>query len=500
ILMDSTTVREALINNFKGVRIDGSNATIIGDRLGEFKSDRNNISRVWMDHGAWPLLTTQLYIDKTGDIDLLFEIVSYFEDQFTHYTKQTRKEWTPTHYAGTILEHLLVENIIPFFNVGEHNNLRLEDADWNDGLDMAKERGESVAFTAFYGNNLVKLGKILMTLYKKGYHTVKLLEQLNTLLKTIDYNNISLKQKMLDTYFDAINTKKLNTQPYECLALSKKLTELGTYLLQQVRENEWLEKEEDGWFNGYYDNNGNRLDNVIDKDMTLTPQVFTIMSSAATDKQVEKIIASADRYLFDITVGGYRLNTPFNEIKTNMGRLFGFGYGHKENGAMFTHMAMMYAYALYHRGYVKEGHKVFTTIYEYVSDIEKAKIYPGLPEYVDPMGRGMYTYLTGSASWYLLTLVTQVFGIQGQWGNILLNPKLVKSDFHHTKASIKTMVNNRSITFEYINTEDLDYEDYIITKVMADNQSIPFEESTEGVIINGQLTVDKLIIYLNRKA
>ncbi|MCX5703148.1 MAG: cellobiose phosphorylase, partial [Candidatus Omnitrophica bacterium] len=48
ILTNPGQVRPLLINNFSGVRIDGSNATIIGKRTGEFISDRNNISRVWM--------------------------------------------------------------------------------------------------------------------------------------------------------------------------------------------------------------------------------------------------------------------------------------------------------------------------------------------------------------------------------------------------------------------------------------------------------------------
>ena len=33
----------------------------------------------------------------------------------------------------------------------------------------------------------------------------------------------------------------------------------------------------------------------------------------------------------------------------------GFGYGQKENGAIFSHMQMMYAYSLIKRGFVKEG-------------------------------------------------------------------------------------------------------------------------------------------------
>lgn len=72
--------RGNLLNYFAGVRTDGTNATIIGNASGEFKADRNNIPRVWMDHGFWPLLTVALYIDETGDDDFLLEERPYFSD------------------------------------------------------------------------------------------------------------------------------------------------------------------------------------------------------------------------------------------------------------------------------------------------------------------------------------------------------------------------------------------------------------------------------------
>ena len=73
LLMDPSDVRQMIVGNYNGVRIDGTNATIIGHKQGEFVSDRNGINRVWMDHGVWPFMTTKLYIDQTGDIQVLME-------------------------------------------------------------------------------------------------------------------------------------------------------------------------------------------------------------------------------------------------------------------------------------------------------------------------------------------------------------------------------------------------------------------------------------------
>ena len=78
--MDPSVVRQMIVDNYGGVRIDGTNATIIGNRQGEFIADRNNIARVWMDHAFWPFVPTQLYMDQTGDMNVLFEKNPYFKD------------------------------------------------------------------------------------------------------------------------------------------------------------------------------------------------------------------------------------------------------------------------------------------------------------------------------------------------------------------------------------------------------------------------------------
>ena len=63
LIMDPSGVRQMILDNYCGVRIDGTNATIIGEKQGEFVADRNGIARVWMDHGMWPFLTTKLYME-----------------------------------------------------------------------------------------------------------------------------------------------------------------------------------------------------------------------------------------------------------------------------------------------------------------------------------------------------------------------------------------------------------------------------------------------------
>ncbi len=203
--------------------------------------------------------------------------------------------------------------------------------------------------------------------------------------------------------------------------------------------------------------------------MMLTGQVFAIMSGTAQQDQVSKIVRSADKYLYEKEVGGYKLNTDFKEVKMDLGRMFGFAYGQKENGAVFSHMTTMYANALYKRGFAKEGYKALNTLYEQAADFDKSRIYPGIPEYFDGKGRGLYHYLTGAASWYMMTVVGEMFGVKGHFGELHLEPGLLAKQFDKDgKAGIKLQFGGRNWNITYINREKKEYGEYKIGEVTLD--------------------------------
>ena len=228
-----------------------------------------------------------------------------------------------------------------------------------------------------------------------------------------------------------------------------------------------------GWFNGYYDNHGDRVEGVVDGKvrMMLTSQVFSIMSQTADDTQIKAIVKSADNYLYKEEIGGYRLNTDFGELKTDLGRMFGFAYGEKENGAVFSHMAVMYANALYKRGFAKEGFKALNALFKQAVNFEVSRIYPGIPEYFNGRGRGMYHYLTGAASWYMLTVITEMFGVKGKLGNLVLEPKLMAEQFdENDRAEVTILFADRKWEVCYINEKKKEFGDYRIETVTVDGE------------------------------
>lgn len=510
LLLESDEIAEMMHAYFAGIRMDGSNATIIGSRLGEFKADRNEIPRVWMDHGVWPLKTLDMYFGLTGDYPFLLREQTYFKDHLTHRAQQKDLEWREVEgntqktisgkpYLGTIFEHLLVQHLTAFFNAGEHNSILLEGGDWNDGLDMANHRGESVAFSAFYAANLGLLARYAEKLIESGFSEIKLAAELALLLDScfdrVDYNSVDEKRSRLLAYFDTVAHRLSEQQTNLRLEhLREDLLKKSSWLSGHIQECEWISFEDGtGWFNGYYDDEGKRVEGNFSGKirMTLTGQVFPIMAGVASDDQIQNMVQAADRYLFDKNIGGYRLNTDFNEVQMSLGRAFGFAFGHKENGAMFSHMAMMYAYALYQRGYPETGHFVIDNIYQHCQNFSLSKMYPGIPEYIGPDGRGYYFYLTGSASWYLFTLISQVFGIRGLDGDLVIDPKLVPSQFDHEGiASIHSHFAGRKLVFEFNNRDHLPVTRYKIVQIRFGDVSVEFDIEGSGARINRQIITE----------
>lgn len=520
LMMNPDGVRQMILDNYGGVRVDGTNATIIGEKQGEFIADRNNITRVWMDHGVWPFLTTKLYMDQTGDVDILNQKVTYFKDKQVERGISIDEEWNEKYgniqkdtqgeiYRGTILEHLLLQHLCAFYEVGEHNHIRLRGADWNDAIDMAEQRGESVAFTCAYAGNLMQLARYVRLLLRKyGQQQVELMEEMAVLLENDSYafDTVNQKLSILKRFVKQCRHQvsgakvQLSTE-----VLAQNLEKKAQWMMQHIRNTEWVtDHEGNGWFNSYYDNSGRQVEGKFENGvrMMLTGQVFALMSRTADSEQVEAIIKSSDKYLYEKKAGGYRINTNFHEEKYDMGRMFGFAYGEKENGAVFSHMTVMYANALYQNEHVEEGYKALQTLAEASLDFESSRMYPGIPEYFNNEGRGMYAYLTGAASWYMLTMITEVFGVRGDLGNLVFRPKLMPQQFDgEGRARISMMFGGKKFEITYVNHHKKKYGDYTVVKATADGKNI-LDENHRAILPQQEIEklnddIHKIVVELN---
>ena len=503
ILRDPASVRDDLASYFAGVRADGTNATIIGSRPGEFVADRNNIVRVWMDHGYWPLVTIGEYIRQSGDIGILLEREPWFCDRRKNRGERLTEEMpssTRLMHEGeavlsTVLEHLLVQNVTAFFDPGEHGNIRLRGADWNDALDMAPQRGESVAFTAAYAGNLMDLAGMCEQLASAGTAAVQMDAAFARLLFA-DEQAYDTPQARIDArraYEDACELRgDVADVPLSCAASA--LRRMGDWLMAHLRRQEFISGAEGHeWMNSYYDNNGERVegDRSSGTRMMLTGQVFALMSGTAQGQQADAIIRAADAMLFDKKRGGYCLNTCFGSDIPPLGRQFGFAYGHKENGAVFCHMAVMYAYALFKNGREKAGWRVLDALTAQSRNTPVSRMYPGIPEYFDPRGRGMYPYLTGAGSWLMLCLITMAWGVRGEAGDLLLCPCLTPAQFEgRDTASIRCYFAGREIEVVYHRPDAQDWAHLTVLQTRMDDAVYGARIARAAIAGSGSARID----------
>jgi len=137
-------------------------------------------------------------------------------------------------------------------------------------------------------------------------------------------------------------------------------------------------------------------------------------------------------------------------------------------------MTTMYGNALYKQGFVKEGHKAINTLYKQSCDFEVSRIYPGIPEYFSDRGRGMYNYLTGAASWLMMTVITQVFGVRGEMGDLLFDPKLLKEQFDaEGNATLTLQFAGKNFRIQYHNAEGLDFDAYKVGTITVNGTALP---------------------------
>lgn len=500
ILIKPEMVRNDLKNFFAGVRVDGTNATIIGSKPGEFVADRNSIVRVWMDHAYWPFRTVGLYLEQTGDYAFLFETQPYFRDKIMNRGGKIDENYiddgknrlltkSGNIYQGTLLEHILLQHLAQFYDVGEHNHMRLHGADWNDALDMAAKRGESVAFTAAYSGNFKEMASLCRLIKdRQGVKSVRIFKELARLLEADRslYEDVEKKNALLlDFCNESCECISGEQTDVDIDVLADTLESMGQWIGGHIRAMEFVhDNEGESWFNGYYNNHGEQAEGMKNGEarMMLTGQVFTILSGTAADEQVEKISRAAEKYLYKEAVGGYCLNTDFKENNMDMGRMFGFAYGHKENGAVFCHMSVMYAYALYSRGFVEEGYKALAALYHKAVDFETSCMYPGIPEYFTPRGQGVYSYLTGAGSWMVLTVLTQMYGVRGKEGNLLLNPKLLAKQFDSEGlAGVRLSFAGKLLEICYENKKHKEIGDYDVEEIFVNGRQY-FYEGSHGVI------------------
>ncbi len=167
----------------------------------------------------------------------------------------------------------------------------------------------------------------------------------------------------------------------------------------------------------------------------LNPQAWAILSGVADNEQIDRIIDSVNQYLY--TPSGPMLLAPaYSRMHDDIGKLSMKPAGLLENGSVYSHAAVFWAYALYT---VRKSDEAFKTLQALIpgaahNTIDRCEQLPTyIPNYfrgtdaAEGVGRSSRRFTTGSAPWFYHTIATRLLGIRPELNGLRIDPQLPHS-------------------------------------------------------------------------
>ncbi|MCL2485742.1 MAG: hypothetical protein FWF00_06565 [Endomicrobia bacterium] len=512
-VIDPKGLEERTMHTLSGIRIDGTNATRFFARTKEFGSD--DVNGLWCDHPYWTFQTVKILINFLGDHKFLFrDGISYFKDLYINRGETKDENWKKgvigshktiknTDYKGTVAEHILVQLLTMFYDVGNNNLLKQKRADWNDAVDQVK--GENVTFTFGVALDCNELADILEKSAKhENISEIEVFEELTLLISKNAKGDVPAKerQKTLEKYLNKVNGKISGKKvKIKVSDIIKDLRNKAEVSLANAHKKAW----NGSYYSGYIFDNGKPVDTIFKKnalskknpssddfEMMLMPQTWSLVSGAADKAGVsDKVIDSVLKHLYDKKVGALKLNyPPYLKFDKTIGRITGFAAGTKENNALFCHANLFFVWALLRRNKADEAYKIFSGVNPLSHEQYEFKAGPWIPEYYvssdnpNIAGRGEYPILTGSAAWTRYLFQNFFFGVRGELDGLRIDPKLpANKDFAETSLSIKFRGAQYNIKFmnKALKKNSKVIEIIVNGKKIEGNLVAPFGKGTHSV-------------------
>jgi cyclic beta-1,2-glucan synthetase len=197
-----------------------------------------------------------------------------------------------------------------------------------------------------------------------------------------------------------------------------------------------LELAWDGeWYRRAYFDDGTPLGSVQNQECKLDSltQSWAVISQAAQPRRAERAMHAVRAHLVRRDAQLVLLLTPpFDRMAQDPGYIKGYVPGVRENGGQYTHAAIWAVIALARLGMGDEAMELFHLInpvnhMRSPEDVERYRAEPyvmAADVYAHPMhvGRGGWTWYTGSAGWMYQAAVQALLGVRRHGNTISINP------------------------------------------------------------------------------
>ncbi|MCL1092327.1 GH36-type glycosyl hydrolase domain-containing protein [Shewanella kaireitica] len=225
---------------------------------------------------------------------------------------------------------------------------------------------------------------------------------------------------------------------------SQRLLATATEINAAVNQHCW---DQDWFARGITDDNvvfGVKAD--AEGSIYLNPQSWALMSKAVDAEQTTKILAAVEKQLMT-PYGPMMLAPAYTAMREDVGRLTQKYPGSAENGSVYNHAAVFYAYSLC---LIDEHQKAFEILMKMLPSQQDAFIRGQLPTFIpnyyrgaffqnpQQAGRSSQLFNTGTLAWYYRCIVEEIVGVKGELGCLVIEPHLPKE---WPKVELRRMFN-----------------------------------------------------------
>ena len=339
------------------------------------------------DDPLWLPMVTSYYVTTTGDTSILDQSVPYLEGpplkpgQDDNYGLPAVSE-----QAGSLLDHCLraLDRVARVGN-GRHGLPLIGHGDWNDGMNRvgSQGQGESVWMAWF-------------------------------------------AIAVLDAFAELVEARG-------DAARAAGLRRRAESLRAAAEANAW----DGAWYRRAYFDDGTPLGSAQDEACKIDSivQSWAVLCGAADPARARRAMQAVHEHLVDHQGRLIRLFTPpFDDEPMDPGYIKGYLPGIRENGGQYTHAAAWVVRAVARLGQGRGARDLL----ELLNPIRHTEDAQGVDRYkVEPyvvagdvysraphVGRGGWTWYTGSAAWLYTTLLETVLGLHRRGDRLRLDPRI----------------------------------------------------------------------------
>jgi len=332
------------------------------------------------DDLLWLPYITAHYVSVTGDVGVLEELVPFIEAPLLRPGEHERISPVTISTHSTTLRDHGERALRKALTSGPHGLPLMGNGDWNDGMNLvgADGKGESTWLAWF----LIDVIKHFAPLLAPGV-----------------------------------------AEPYRAAA-----TTIAAAMESDAWDGQW-------YLRGFFDD-GTKLGSHENTEMQIDslPQSWAAISGAGDPARTRQALQSAVQILASGPDRIIRLFTPpFNLSDPHPGYIQGYPPGLRENGGQYTHAAIWLAQALSRVG----DRAGCGRLLEILNPVEQARDLASLTRYaIEPyvvaadiytaeglMGRGGWSWYTGSASWFYRLWIEEVIGLRVEGDHFRVEPK-----------------------------------------------------------------------------